>query len=136
MSFISNLKRQEIDAEQIIVPDRKGPTLFHLVVSMINEVKAFERNFMAIHKIAIRFSEDAIDEILRIAMGEDKHVETICLRVSRDYDYALKLVADKTGQREFVITKQGVLEPDSFINEIIRLSFTSDPFGIPGVPRS
>ena len=91
---------------------------------------------MAIHKIAIRFSEDAIDEILRIAMGEDKHVETICLRVSRDYDYALKLVADKTGQREFVITKQGVLEPDSFINEIIRLSFTSDPFGIPGVPRS
>lgn len=109
--------------------------LFGQVVSMIDEVRAFERSFMASHKIAIHFSEDAIDEILRIAMGEDKKVETICLRVSKDYDYALKLVADKTGQREFVITKQGVLEPDSFINEIIRLSFTSDPFGIPGVPR-
>ncbi|UCG14657.1 MAG: hypothetical protein JSU72_09515 [Deltaproteobacteria bacterium] len=108
--------------------------LFGQVVSMINEVKAFERNFMATYKISIHFLEEAIDEILRIAISEDKDVETICRRASKDYDYAVKLVVDKTGQQEVVIAKQAILDPDTFTNELIQRSNRPGQLGIPSVP--
>jgi hypothetical protein len=39
---------------------------------------------------------------------------------------------DKIGQREFTITKDAIMDPETFINETIRSSYRTDPFVIPG----
>jgi endopeptidase Clp ATP-binding regulatory subunit ClpX len=109
--------------------------LFDAVVSMIGEVRGFESYFVDKQNIRIRFNEDAVDEILHKVVTEGGSTIAICRQVSRDYDYALKLVMDKTGQQEFVITREAILDPEAFINDMIRDPYRSGPFGIPGVPR-
>jgi hypothetical protein len=39
---------------------------------------------------------------------------------------------DKTGQEEFVITKEGIEDPETFINDMIRESYGTGAFAIPG----
>jgi ATP-dependent Clp protease ATP-binding subunit ClpX len=106
--------------------------IFQEVVTMIAEVRRFESDFLTKHQISLSFSDEAVDEILRLATAEDTNAEAICRRVSRDYDYALKLVMDKTGQREFAVTREAILDPETFINETIRSSYRTGPFAIPG----
>jgi hypothetical protein len=106
--------------------------IFEEVVSMIGEVKAYESNFLDKKKIPIRFAEDAVDEILHRAVTKGERVADICQQVSADYDYALKLIMDKTGEQEFIITREAIEDPESFINELIRRSYGSGHFAIPG----
>jgi hypothetical protein len=108
--------------------------LFETVVSMVDEVRGFESFFADKQNIRIRFSEDAVDEILGKVVAEGGSAIAVCRQVSSDYDYALKLVMEKTGQQEFLITKEAILDPDGYINDMIRKSYGSGPFAIPG-PR-
>jgi hypothetical protein len=41
---------------------------------------------------------------------------------------------DKTGQQEFVITREAIEDPEAFINELIRRSYGTAPFALQG-PR-
>ncbi|UCE83722.1 MAG: AAA family ATPase [Deltaproteobacteria bacterium] len=107
-------------------------SLFEEVGTMIGEVRDFESTFGKKRRVRIRFAEDAVDEILQRAVTKGVSADTICRRVSTDYDYALKLIMDKTGQEEFVITKEGIEDPESFINDMIRESYGTGAFAIPG----
>jgi ATP-dependent Clp protease ATP-binding subunit ClpX len=102
------------------------------IVTMIGEMRRFEADFLTKHQVRLSFSDEAVDEVLRRAIAEATNAETICRRVARDYDYALKLVMDKTGQREFTVTREAILDPERFINETIRSSYRTGPFAIPG----
>ena len=104
--------------------------LFDAVVSMIGEVRGFESYFADKQNIRIRFNEDAMDEILHKVVTEGDSAIAICRQVSRDYDYALKLVMDKTGQKEFVITRAAIQDPEAFINEMIRDPYRAGPLAI------
>ena len=106
--------------------------IFEEIVSMIEEIKAYQSNFLDKKKIPIRFSEDAVDEILHRAVSQGESVTDICQQVSADYDYALRLIMDKTGEQEFVITREAIEDPESFINDLIRRSYGSGHFAIPG----
>ena len=105
--------------------------LFAEVVSMIGEVRDFESTFGDKKKIQVRFAEDAVDEILNRAITEGTSVATTCGRVSADYDYALKLIMDKSGQREFILTREAIEDPEGYINDLIRSSYGTDQFAIP-----
>ena len=105
-------------------------SLFDEVVSMIEEVRDFESNFAKRKNIRIRFAEDAVDEVLQRAVTQGKSAAETCRQASEDYDYALKLVMDKTGQKEFIITREAIEDPESFINELIRSSYGTAPFSI------
>ena len=107
-------------------------SLFEEVVSMINEIREFESNFAQRKKVQIRFTEDAVDEILNQAVTQGRSATAICRRASEDYDYALKLIMDKTGQQEFVIPGEAIKDPESYINELIRTSYGTAPFAIRG----
>jgi endopeptidase Clp ATP-binding regulatory subunit ClpX len=104
--------------------------LFKEVVSLIGQVRDFELNFANKHHVRIRFADDAVDAILERCLTEEASATTVCRRLARDYDYALKLVMDKTGQQEFVITRDAIENPENFINEMIRRSYRAGPFAI------
>jgi endopeptidase Clp ATP-binding regulatory subunit ClpX len=105
--------------------------LFEAVASMIGEVRGFESYFVDKQNIRIRFTEDAVDEILHKVVTEGGSAIAICRQVSADYDYALKLVMDKTGQQEFVITREAIQDPEAFINEMIRDPYRAGLLAIP-----
>ena len=108
--------------------------LFGEIVSMIGEIRDYESSFADEREVQVRFAEDAVDEVLQRALTEKKSAATICHQASADYDYALKLIMDKTGQQEFVITKEAIEDPEAFINELIRRSYGTAPFALQG-PR-
>ncbi len=108
--------------------------LFEEVVAMIGEVRDFESKFADKKKVQIRFAEDAMDEILNMAVTAGTSAANVCQQVSGDYDYALKLIMDKTGQQEFILTREAIEDPEGYVNDLIRNSYGSGPFAIPG-PR-
>lgn len=108
--------------------------LFGEIVSMIGEIRDYESSFAGKKQVQVRFSEDAVDEVLQRALSQRKSATKICHQASLDYDYALKLIMDKTGQQEFVITREAIEDPEAFINELIRRSYGTAPFAIQG-PR-
>ncbi|UCG11304.1 MAG: AAA family ATPase [Deltaproteobacteria bacterium] len=109
--------------------------LFDRVLAMIGEVRSFESDFADKHGIRIKFAEDATDEILQKAVNDKKTVLTICSQVSEDYDYALRLVMDKTGQQEFVITREAIKDPNGFIDDMIKRSYGTGHFALPSPRR-
>jgi ATP-dependent Clp protease ATP-binding subunit ClpX len=108
--------------------------LFGEIVSMIGEIRDYESDFADKKKVQVRFAEDAVDEVLQRALNQKKSATRICHQASADYDYALKLIMDKTGQQEFVITKEAIEDPEAFINELIRSSYGTAQFALQG-PR-
>jgi endopeptidase Clp ATP-binding regulatory subunit ClpX len=87
-------------------------------------VEDFEKEFHGKHGISIRFSNDAIDRITEIALEEDGKGFGICSRLSKSYEHGFKLIRDRVGQREFVLTREAVDDPENYLNQIIREIFS------------
>ena len=127
-------ERIELIATHHLLSGAELEALFGEIVSMIGEIRDYESRFADEKQVQVRFAEDAVDEVLQRALAERKSAARICHQASADYDYALKLIMDKTGQHEFVITKEAIEDPEAFINELIRRSYGTAPFALQG-PR-
>jgi ATP-dependent Clp protease ATP-binding subunit ClpX len=95
-------------------------TVFEEVVEIQRLVEDFERDFYRKNGISIQFDNEAIDRITEITLKEDGKGTTILSRLSKDYDYGLELIRDKTGQKEFILTKEAVDDPEAYLNRMIR----------------
>jgi ATP-dependent Clp protease ATP-binding subunit ClpX len=95
-------------------------TVFEEVVEIQRLVEDFERDFQRRNGIYIRFDEKAIDRITEIALEEDGKGDAICARLAKDYEHGFRLIRDRIGQKEFVLTKESVDDPESYLNRVIR----------------
>jgi endopeptidase Clp ATP-binding regulatory subunit ClpX len=99
-------------------------TVFEEVVEIQRIVEDFEKDFYRKNGISIRFSNDGIDRITEIALEEDGKGYGICGRLSKDYEHGFKLIRDRVGQREFILTREAVDDPESYLNQVIREIFS------------
>ncbi len=104
---------------------------FDEVVLLYNQVKVFESDFYEKHGFKITFTEDAIDEIIIQALNRDTTAAVICREISRDYDYAMKLIADRSGQMQFVLPKEAVIKPEEYMDELVRYTYQRYPINKP-----
>jgi hypothetical protein len=95
-------------------------TVFEEGVEIQRLVEDFERDFQRRNGIYIRFDEEAIDRITEIALEEDGKGSAICARLSKDYEHGFRLIRDKIGQKEFILTREAVDDPESYLNRVIR----------------
>lgn len=98
-------------------------TVFEEVVEIQRIVEDFEKDFYRKNGISIRFSNDGVDRITEIALEEDGKGLGICERLSKEYEHGFKLVRDRVGQREFILTREAVDDPESYLNQVIREIF-------------
>jgi ATP-dependent protease Clp ATPase subunit len=99
-------------------------TVVEEVVEIQRIVEDFEKEFYRKNGISIRFSNDGIDRITEIALEEDGKGYGICGRLSKDYEHGFKLIRDRVGQREFILTREAVDDPESYLNQVIREIFS------------
>ena len=97
------------------------------MVEIQRRVEDFERDFHRRNGIYIRFDEEAIDRVTEIALEEDGKGCGVCERLSKDYEHGFKLIREKVGQKEFILTKEAVDDPESYLNRVIR-DIYSRPF--------
>jgi endopeptidase Clp ATP-binding regulatory subunit ClpX len=90
------------------------------VVEIQQQVEEFERDFQRRTGINLQFSEEAINRITAIILNEDGKGTALFSRLSKDYEYGFELIRDKTGQREFIVTRETVDDPEGYLNRMIR----------------
>lgn len=95
-------------------------TVSEEVVEVQRQVEEFERDFQRRTGINLEFSEDAIHRITEIMLNEEGKGAGLFSRLSKDYEYGFELVRDKTGQREFTVTRETVDDPEGYLNRMIR----------------
>jgi len=95
-------------------------TVFEEAVGIQRQVEEFEMDFKRRNGIYLQFSEEAIDRISEMILNEDGKAATIFSRLSKDYEYGLELISDKTGQKEFIITREAVDNPEGYLDRTIR----------------
>ncbi len=102
-------------------------TVCEEVVEVQRQIEEFERDFQRRHGIHLHFKEEAIDRITEIALDEDGKGTAICTRLLKDYEHGMKLIRDKIGRREFIITREAVDDPEGYLNRIIREIYSRQP---------
>jgi len=95
-------------------------TVSEEVVEIQQQVEEFERDFQRRTGINLQFSEEAINRITAIILNEDGKGTALFSRLSKDYEYGFELIRDKTGQREFIITRETVDDPEGYLDRTIR----------------
>ncbi len=95
-------------------------TVSEEMVEIQQQVEEFERDFQRRTGIDLQFSEEAINRITEIILNEDGKGTGLFSRLSKDYEYGFELIRDKTGQKEFIVTRETVDDPEGYLNRMIR----------------
>jgi len=95
-------------------------TVSEEMVEIQRQVEEFERDFQRRTGIDLQFSEEAINRITEIILNEDGKGTGLFSRLSKDYEYGFELIRDKTGQKEFIVTRETVDDPEGYLNRMIR----------------
>jgi endopeptidase Clp ATP-binding regulatory subunit ClpX len=95
-------------------------TVIEEVVEIQRQIDRFVKDFARRLGISITFKDEAIDRITEIILDEEAKGAALLSRLSKDYEYGLELIRDKTGQKEFVMPEEAVDDPEGYLNRMIR----------------
>ncbi|MGA2400517.1 MAG: AAA family ATPase [Syntrophobacteraceae bacterium] len=101
--------------------------VFKEVLSLYNQLRMFEADFYEKHGFKIHFNEQAINEIIVQALERGESATEVCLRISVDYDYGFRLIADRSGQTQFILPREAVIDHQKYLDELIRESYRQYP---------
>jgi len=94
---------------------------------MYNQVKNQNEGLFSHLGINVSLADSAIDEIIRIAILQDRDISEICLNLANELEYGLKLVRDRIGLEAFAVTREAVLDPEKYIDSLIKKYYSQDP---------
>jgi hypothetical protein len=101
--------------------------VFRELLSLYNQAKSFESDFYQKHGFKVHFNEQAINEIIFQALDRDESATAVCQRISVDYDYGFRLIADRSGKTQFIMPREAVVDHQSYLDELIRESYKQYP---------
>ncbi len=105
--------------------------IIHKVKSLYDEIKKIELSFYKKYDINIVMEDDAIDFIIEQLANPAIHVVDFERQLSIDFELGLKLVREKTGKNRFFITRKALLEPETFISNLIKNELRSVALNLP-----
>jgi endopeptidase Clp ATP-binding regulatory subunit ClpX len=85
-----------------------------------DEIKKLELSFFKSHDINIVLEDDAIDYIIEQVVTLSASITSFYDRMSDDLKLGLKLIQEKTNKSRFFITRQALMDPETFINTLIK----------------
>jgi endopeptidase Clp ATP-binding regulatory subunit ClpX len=98
------------------------------IKSYYDDVKKIELYFFKNHDINIILEEDAIDFIIekivifiieKIVI-DDIHLDELYRKLTNDFEHGLKLVREKTGRNRFFITRNALINAESYVSNLLR----------------
>ncbi len=90
------------------------------IKSFYDEIKKIELYFFKNHDINIVLEENAIDYIIEQFVTSETLLDDFYKQLTKDFELGLKLVREKTGRNRFFITRKALIDPESFISELIK----------------
>lgn len=89
-------------------------------------VRDFASRFKETHGLTLAFTGEAIEILIHRALAAATPVRDFCAQLFKDYQFGLKLIAQNTGQQEFVIDPAVVENPDKVLSDWVVLSYRSE----------
>ena len=68
----------------------------------------------------ITFDDSAIDEIIRKAVEIGEEAGPMTFQLAKKLEYGLKLVRERAGMDNFIITREAVTDMESYINGLVK----------------
>ncbi|MHC1767889.1 MAG: AAA family ATPase [Verrucomicrobiia bacterium] len=86
-------------------------------------VEEFAQRFIEAHELQIRFTDAAVERLIARAAESARPLRDLCAEKFKDFQFGLKLIAQNTGQREFVLDVDAVEAPDKALSEWVVASY-------------
>ncbi len=86
-------------------------------------VDEFAQRFTEAHELKIGFTDAAKDRLIAAAAESKRPLRDLCAEKFKDFQFGLKLVAQNTGQRAFVLDVEAVEAPDKTLSEWVVASY-------------
>jgi len=86
-------------------------------------VDEYARRFRQTYGMALRFTDAAADMLVKEALEKGQPVRDLCATRFKDFQFGLKLIAQNSGQQEFVIDTDAVQAPDKVLSDWVVASY-------------
>jgi ATP-dependent Clp protease ATP-binding subunit ClpX len=86
-------------------------------------VDEFAHRFEENHGMKLTFTPAAADLLVTEALEKSQSVRDLCAQRFKDFHFGLKLIAQNSGQREFVLDADAVREPDKILSAWVVASY-------------
>jgi ATP-dependent Clp protease ATP-binding subunit ClpX len=87
------------------------------------EIAAFAARFAQESGLEVRFSEEASDLLINIAVDRDKTIRAVCEERFKDLEHGLQIVARNLGRKAFEISREMAENPDAALSKMVVDSF-------------
>ena len=88
-----------------------------------NEIRKFEKEFAAKHRLEVTFSSEAISKVISRCEEKGISAKELCQQILASYEHGLNLVKQNTGQSHFELSEEIVDEPKAYLEKLIRNSY-------------
>lgn len=85
-----------------------------------DQIKELVAYFRRSHELNVSLHEDATDAVVLEICSSQTTPGDFYKKMSTDFQYGLKLVSDRTGNNDFVITKEALKDPEKYLNGLVR----------------
>lgn len=99
-------------------------TMYARYIRVLDEIRAFEKEFEALYGLKLRFAEDALHELAKLVLNGSEEALIVCRKIFQNYHHGLKLVMERSAGQEFVIPREAIQNPERFLNEMIQKTYS------------
>lgn len=114
--------RLQMMAERCQEDNAEPRSVCDIFVDRVNDIRQCAAELSRRCEIRVAFSEEAIDHILSRQLSGDA-IKKFCEELDLAFEYGLRLLSEKKGIDEVVITAEGVDAPNQFINDLVSKNF-------------
>ena len=93
---------------------------------MYQEIKQEEINLDKKLEVTIIFDDSAIDELIRQAIEMNETPGSLAVYLATKLEYGLKLLRDRTGIGEYVISGEAVTDMDGYIDNLFKKKYQKE----------
>jgi hypothetical protein len=86
-------------------------------------VDEFAVRFQENHGMKLKFTEAAAEMLVNEALEKKQSIRDLCSKRFKDFQFGLKLIAQNSGQQEFVIDKDVVEMPEKVLSDWVVASY-------------
>jgi endopeptidase Clp ATP-binding regulatory subunit ClpX len=94
--------------------------VFAKVRHLYEKTKTIEMQFLKNNGINIVLEEDAIDYIISQWLEHPIDEDAVYKKLTTDFVHGLRLVQEKTGRSRFFITRQTLMEPETYVSGLLK----------------
>jgi ATP-dependent protease Clp ATPase subunit len=105
----------------LLVDERAG-----LRSAMRADIEAYAERFRKASGMDLVFTAPAMEALVGMSIESDKTVRALCEERFKDFEFGLRLVADKRGITSFTVTPEVVADPDRELSKWVMDNFPQD----------